>query len=51
MGGDRGIGATIGITDHAQEQLGEIVYIELPVGWREGEQGRSIWRGRIGEGR
>jgi glycine cleavage system H protein len=22
--------ATIGITDHAQEQLGEIVYIELP---------------------
>ena len=22
--------ATVGITDHAQEQLGEIVYIELP---------------------
>ena len=22
--------ATIGITDHAQEQLGEIVYVELP---------------------
>ena len=25
-----GARATIGITDHAQEQLGEIVYIELP---------------------
>ena len=25
--------ATIGITDHAQEQLGEIVFIELPAVW------------------
>jgi glycine cleavage system H protein len=22
--------ATVGITDHAQEQLGEVVYVELP---------------------
>jgi glycine cleavage system H protein len=27
--------ATIGITDHAQEQLGDVVYIELP---KEGEE-------------
>jgi glycine cleavage system H protein len=27
--------ATVGITDHAQEQLGELVFIELPVLERE----------------
>jgi glycine cleavage system H protein len=27
--------ATVGITDHAQEQLGELVFIELPVAERE----------------
>lgn len=27
--------ATIGVTDHAQEQLGDIVYVELP---KEGEE-------------
>jgi glycine cleavage system H protein len=29
--------ATIGVTDHAQKQLGDIVYVELPkpgIGWR-----------------
>ena len=31
--------ATIGITDHAQEQLGEIVYVEVP------EVGRELSRG------
>lgn len=31
--------ATIGITDHAQEQLGELVYVELP------DVGRQIAKG------
>lgn len=31
--------ATIGITDHAQEQLGELVYVELP------EIGRTVAKG------
>lgn len=31
--------ATIGITDHAQEQLGDLVYVELP------EIGRSLKQG------
>ncbi|MCP4849907.1 MAG: glycine cleavage system protein GcvH [Verrucomicrobiaceae bacterium] len=31
--------ATIGITDHAQEELSELVYIELP------EQGRQVSKG------
>ena len=31
--------ATIGITDHAQEQLGDLVYVELP------ETGRALKKG------
>ncbi len=31
--------ATIGITDHAQEQLGDIVFVELP------ETGKSVAKG------
>ena len=31
--------ATIGITDHAQEQLGDVVYVELP------EVGREVTKG------
>ena len=31
--------ATVGITDYAQEQLGDVVYIELPEVGREVEQG------------
>lgn len=27
--------ATVGITDHAQEQLGDVVFVELPVAERE----------------
>ncbi len=34
--------ATIGITDHAQESLGEIVFIELPVIGLNCETGDSI---------
>ena len=31
--------ATVGITEHAQEQLGDIVYVELPEIGRKVEQG------------
>lgn len=31
--------ATVGITDHAQEQLGDVVYVELP------EPGRAVTKG------
>src|ERR1043166_1556857 len=34
-----GDGATVGITEHAQEQLGDIVYVELP------EIGRKVDKG------
>ena len=34
--------ATVGITDHAQNQLGDIVYIELPEIGRKVEQGKDI---------
>lgn len=36
--GDDGI-ATVGITDHAQEQLGDVVFVELP------EVGRQVGTG------
>ena len=39
--------AVVGITDYAQEQLGEIVFIELPEVGDELERGRH----RIGQGR
>jgi glycine cleavage system H protein len=39
IGGDV---ATIGITDHAQEQLGEIVYVELPDIGRELSKGEEV---------
>ena len=34
--------ATIGISDYAQEQLGELVFAELPVIGREFAQGKEI---------
>lgn len=34
--------ATVGITDHAQEQLGDLVFIELPKVGSEMQQGASI---------
>ena len=34
--------ATVGITDHAQEQLGDIVYVELPEVGLEIEQGDDV---------
>ncbi len=37
--GDTG---TIGITDHAQEELGDIVYVDLPKPGTRLEQGKSL---------
>ena|SRR5579872_5955984 len=37
--GDTG---TVGITDHAQEELGDIVYIDLPKVGAKLEQGKSL---------
>src|SRR5271154_6318223 len=37
--GDTG---TIGLTDHAQEQLGDIVYVDLPKVGTAVEQGKSL---------
>jgi glycine cleavage system H protein len=34
--------AVIGITDHAQEALGDIVFVELPEAGREVEDGEAI---------
>jgi glycine cleavage system H protein len=36
-----GIG-TVGITDHAQQELGDIVYVDLPKPGTRVEQGRSL---------
>jgi len=32
--------AVVGITDYAQEQLGDVVYVELPEAGRQVEQGK-----------
>ena len=37
-----GEAATIGITDHAQSQLGEIVFVELPEVGKKVEQGKEL---------
>ena len=37
--------ATIGITNHAQEQLGDVVFVELPA------VGKKVDQGRRGRGR
>lgn len=34
--------ATVGITDYAAEQLGDVVYVELPEVGRQLEQGESL---------
>jgi glycine cleavage system H protein len=34
--------ATIGITDHAQEELGDIVYVDLPKPGTRLEQGKTL---------
>ena len=45
--GDRG---TVGITDYAQQQLGDVVYVELPEVGRDAEAGRVVRHDRVGEG-
>jgi len=37
-----GDAATVGITDHAQEELGDIVYVDLPKVGSRVEQGKSL---------
>ena len=45
-----GTTATIGITDHAQESLGDIVFVELPKVGAELAGGQDLRNGRVGEG-
>ena len=42
---------TIGITDHAQDALGDLVYLELPAVGRKLAAGGSVRGRRIGQGR
>lgn len=37
-----GLGAVVGISDYAQTQLGDIVYVELPEVGRKLEQGKEV---------
>ncbi len=41
----------IGITDYAQDQLSDIVFVELPAVGDDCERGRCCRRGRIGQSR
>jgi len=34
--------ATVGITDHAQQQLGDIVFVEVPEAGRQARQGDAV---------
>ena len=43
--------AIIGITDHAQESLSDVVYVELPAVGSHLQRRRQVRRGRIGQGR
>ena len=43
--------ATVGISDHAQEALGDIVFAEVPEAGRKRQQGPGSRGGRIGQGR
>ncbi len=45
-----GKNATIGITDHAQESLGDIVFVDLPKPGCRHNRGQNVWLGRIGQG-
>ena len=43
--------ATVGITDHAQHELTDVVFVELPDVGPKGESRRSLRRGGIREDR
>ena len=45
-----GAEAQVGITDYAQKQLGDVVYLELPEVGRSFKKGRRVRHDRIGEG-
>ena len=45
-----GDSATVGITDFAQGQLGDVVFVEVPEAGPRGHQGRRGGGGRIGQG-
>ena len=49
--GSRATPRTVGITDFAQGQLGDIVFVEVPEAGRQVDQGRRGRGGRIGQGR
>ena len=46
-----GNSATIGITDYAQQSLGDIVFVETPKVGAELTAGKTIRHGRVGESR
>ena len=43
--------ATVGITEYAADQLGDIVFVELPESGRDPHPVRRLRRRRIGQGR
>ena len=45
-----GDAATVGITQYAQEQLGDLVFVELPEIGKRFEKGAAVGRGGIGQG-
>jgi hypothetical protein len=47
---DGGTG-TVGITDYAQKQLGDVVYLELPEVGATARRRRVVRHDRVGEGR
>ena len=42
--------ARVGITDYAQKQLGDVVYLELPDVGTHREEGRRVRHDRVGQG-
>ncbi len=49
---DNGDGTvTVGITDHAQDSLGDLVFVELPEAGRQVAGGGGLRRRGVGQGR
>ena len=42
---------TIGITDYAQQELGDVVFVDTAQSRREAERRQIVWHRGIGEGR
>ena len=47
MRGRREPRPVVGITDYAQDALGDVVYVQLPDVGRHGERRRAVRRGRV----